>query len=168
MNSKLSCSLALEAARTSRSNAAVLAAILVICAIAAAPKAAAGDAPGWMHALGNVPLPVHDDKTDGILLYSERILAVQSPDKIKLTVREAYKILRPDGRHLGIIIVHLNSEQQKVNGLRGWSIPAQGKDFEVKDKEAIEVAIPDVEGSELITDTRVKLLRIPGAEPGSI
>src|SRR6185312_2731415 len=60
--------------------------------------ARANDAPQWMHALVNVPLPEHDEKTDAVLLYSEKIVTVQSADKIKTTVREAYKILRPSGR----------------------------------------------------------------------
>jgi transglutaminase-like putative cysteine protease len=146
---------------------ATLGGIVVLCALGAAPRAAAGDAPAWMHALVNAPLPAHDDKTDAVLLYSERILTVHSPDKMKLVVREAYRILRPGGRHLGFVVAYLNSER-KITGMRGWSIPAQGKDFEVKDKEAIEAAIPDVDGSELVSDARVKLLRIPGSEPGNI
>jgi len=51
------------------------------------PSAHAGDAPQWMHALTSVPLPAHDDKTDAVLLYSERSVNVQSLDKIKTKVR---------------------------------------------------------------------------------
>ena len=58
----------------------------------------AGDAPQWMHALVNVPLPAHDEKTDAVLLYSQTNVNVISSDKIKTVVRRAYKILRPDGR----------------------------------------------------------------------
>jgi hypothetical protein len=36
-----------------------------------APLAYAGEAPQWMHALVNTPLPAHDEKTNAILLYSE-------------------------------------------------------------------------------------------------
>jgi len=120
-----------------------------------------------MHALTNAPLPAHDEKTDAILLYSETNVTVLSQDKIKTHVRMAYRILRPEGRHHGTVFVYFDSPGQKVTSLRGWCIPSQGKDYEVKDKDAIEVA-PDVEGGELVTDVRAKLLRIPAPDPGNI
>src|SRR6476620_12693011 len=60
-----------------------------------------GDAPSWMHSVVSAPLPDHDDKTDAVLLYSERTVNVQSLDKIKVHVRVVYKILRPSGREYG-------------------------------------------------------------------
>lgn len=129
--------------------------------------ALAGDAPQWMHALTNTPLPVHDEETDAVLLYSERTVNVQSVDQIKSHVRIAYKILRPAGRDYGIAAVSFNAHR-KITGLRGWCILAQGKDYEVKDKEAIEISLPKVAGSELISDVKDKLLRIPAADPGNI
>src|SRR6516162_2725596 len=71
---------------------------IVAAILTSAPAAAAGDAPSWMHALVNVPLPAHDEKTDAVLLYSETNVTVVSTDKIKTVTREAYKILRPQGR----------------------------------------------------------------------
>ena len=139
----------------------------VMGCLAGAPRSAAGDAPGWMHALVNVPLPAHDEKTDVVLLYSDRIVTVQSADKIKITVREAYKILRPGGREYGTLAVSYNSHS-KITGMRGWCIPAQGKDYEVKDKEAMEISLPKIDGSELVSDVKDKLLRIPAADPGNI
>jgi hypothetical protein len=120
-----------------------------------------------MHALVSSPVPAHDEKTDAVLMYSERNVNVQSIDKIKIQVREAYKILRPGGRDYGMAAVSFNPHK-KINGLRGWCIPAQGKDYEVKDKEAIEIALPKIEGSELISDVKDKLLRIPAPDPGNI
>jgi len=129
--------------------------------------AIAGDAPGWMHALVSAPLPAHDEKTDAVLLYSERTVTVLSADKIKITVREAYKILRPGGREYGTVSASFNSHS-KISGMRGWCIPAQGKDYEVKDKEAIEISLPKIDGSELVSDVKDKFIRIPAADPGNI
>jgi len=134
----------------------------VMGCLAGAPRSAAGDAPGWMHALVNVPLPAHDEKTDVVLLYSERIVAVQSADKIKITVREAYKILRPGGREYGTLAVSYNSHS-KITGMRGWCIPAQGKDYEVKDKEAMEISLPKIDRKR----TRLRCKRQTPAHPGS-
>jgi hypothetical protein len=131
-------------------------------------QANAGDAPAWMHALVNAPLPAHDEKTDAILLYSETNVTVFSVDKIKTQVREAYKILRPGGRDLGMASVYYHSPGQKVTSLHGWSIPADGKDYEVKDKEAMDTAFLGTSGGELVDDLRTKVLRIPASDPGNI
>ena len=106
-----------------------------------------------MHEQVNASLPNYDEKTDAVLLYSETNVSVLSADKIKTHVREAYKILRPDGRRYGTVYVDFNSHK-KVTSLHGWCIPAQGKDFEVKDKDAAEVSLPNIPGSELITDVK--------------
>ena len=125
------------------------------------------DAPAWMHNLASAPIPVHDDKTDAVLLYSEEILTVQSQDKLKITVRQAYKILRPGGRERGVVLASFN-QHSKVTSMRGWCIPAQGKDYEVKDKDSIEISIPKITGSEEISDVRDKMLQIPAADVGNI
>ena len=130
-------------------------------------SAYAGDAPGWMHALVNVPLPKYDEKTEAVLLYSEEILSVQPNGKLKETDRAAYKILRPDGRHFGKVHFFFDSET-RITSLHGWCIPAQGKDYEMKDKDTTETSYLDVEGGDLYTDLRAKIMDIPAAEPGNI
>ena len=136
--------------------------------LACSPRAMAGDAPSWMHALVSVPLPDHDEKTNAVLLYSETNVTVLSTDKIRTQVREAYKILRPDGRGYGVARVYYRSPGEKITSLHGWCIPAQGKDYEVKDKEAVESSIQGVDGGELVDDLREKQLRIPAPDPGNI
>ena len=137
------------------------------CVVAGWQPASAGDAPGWMHALVNAPLPAHDERTDAVLLYAEDILNVQGSGKIKSISRRAYKILRPDGREYGVIHASYDGET-KITGIRGWCIPSQGKDYEVKDKEVVETGLLGVENGELLTDLRTKHLRIPAADPGNI
>ena len=127
----------------------------------------AAEAPSWMRSVATAPVPAHDEKTDAVILYSERLVNVQSTDKIKSRVRIVYKILRPSGHDYGIVAVSFNAHT-KITGLRGWCIPAQGKDYEIKDKEAIEVALPRVAGSELISDVKDKYLQIPAADPGNV
>ena len=138
----------------------------LIAFLSGAPGALAGDAPSWMHAQVNAPLPAHDEKTDAVLLYSETNVTVISTDKIKTTVREAYKILRPNGREHGTVHVYFNPTR-KIKSLHGWCIPAQGKDYEVKDKDAFEIS-PNISGAELISDTKLKVLNIPASDPGNI
>ena len=155
-------------ARPQETSSRLLLAVAAICIFGIPSTVRAGDAPQWMHALVSAPVPAHDDRTDAVLLYSETNVNVISSDKIKTVVRRAYKILRPDGREYGEVTVPFRSPGEKINNLHGWCIPAQGKDYEVKDKDAFEGSYPKVEGSELISDLRVKFLRIPAADPGNI
>jgi hypothetical protein len=141
---------------------------VLACILSSQTRAHAGEAPQWMHASVNSPLPPHDDKTSAVLLYSETTVNVISVEKIKTVHRRVYKVLRPEGRDYGTALVSFRSPGEKVTSLRGWCIPIQGKDYEVKDKEAIEASLPKVDGSELISDVRVKILQIPAPEPGNV
>src|SRR5262249_38110719 len=97
MNNRLACNQAQpEPASSRKKHLLQLWAILgvAVLILTYAPQSVAGDAPSWMHALVNVPLPAHDEKTDAVLLYSETNVTVVSTEKIKTVKREAYKILR--------------------------------------------------------------------------
>lgn len=166
MKNRSCCSLAHQRRRISLDKFLLLIAG-VLCGLAIPQHAHAGDAPQWMHAVVSAPLPAHDEKTNAVLLYAETTVNVQSVDKVKTHVRRVYKILRPSGRDYGIVAVPFNAHS-KISGLRAWCIPAQGKDYEVKDKEAVEISLPKVAGSELISDVKDKLLQIPAADPGNI
>ncbi len=123
--------------------------------------------PQWVQAQVAVPTPEHDEKATGVLLYSESVLTVEPNGKLKHLDRRVYRILRPDGSGLGIVRVDIDA-QTKLNNLRGWSIPAGGKVYEVGERDAVESSLVGVENGELMSDVRSKLLRIPAAVPGNI
>ncbi len=52
--------------------------------VAFVPRAAAGDAPQWMHALVGAQLPQYDDKTSAVVLYSDMSVTVLSFTAIPL------------------------------------------------------------------------------------
>lgn len=139
----------------------------LISCVALALPVRAGDAPAWMHAAVNNPLPTHDDKTNAVLLYAEDVTIVQPDGKMKSITRRAYKILRPDGRDYGTVEAYFDGNQ-KITGMKGWCIPAQGKDYEVKDKDAVDVALSGIEFSDLINDQKDRVLRIPAPDPGNV
>lgn len=168
MISKLFCSPARLPRRTEmcRSVCNVLAAATAFVAFLAVPAQAA-DAPAWMHGLTSAPLPEHDEKAEAVVMYFEEILTVQANGRLKETDRVAYKILRPDGRHLGKVVIHFDPET-RINHIHGWCIPAEGKDYEVKDKDVEENGLIGLQNGELFSDHRVKVLQIPASEPGNI
>src|SRR5579863_7576052 len=116
MNNKLSFSPALRPPRTERSLAAAV--FFALLCLAHPPRACAGDAPAWMHALTSAPLPPHDEKAEAVLLYSEQILVVQPNGKIKKIERSAYKILRPGGKGFGKLILLFDGET-RITTLHG-------------------------------------------------
>jgi len=134
---------------------------------AAFATSASADAPAWMHAAAMAALPAHDEKTDAVLVYAEDVTTVQPNGKIKNLRRRVFKILRPDGRWYGLVHAYFDSET-KITGMRGWCIPSSGKDYEIKDKEAIEASPTDIENGALATDFRIKYMRIPASDPGNV
>jgi len=140
---------------------------IVSCVVSTPPVYASGDvAPPWMQALVGISLPSYDEKTGAVLLYSDTNVTVLSEDRIRTHVREAYKILRPEGRERGTAFLDFG-RSKKIISFHGWCIPAQGKDYEVKEKDSVEVAAP-AEGGYLMNDTRFRILHIPAPDPGNI
>jgi Domain of Unknown Function with PDB structure (DUF3857)/Transglutaminase-like superfamily len=155
-----------RAIRTAIARRGLLLGCAVLFAIAIAPRAeASSDAPQWMHSLVGVPLPSYDEKTEAVLLFSDTNVTVLSEDKIRTHVREAYKILRPEGRDRGTLVIPFG-RTTKISNLHAWCIPSQGKDYEVKDKDALEASA--TQGYEVFTDARRKILNIPAPDPGNI
>ncbi len=131
--------------------------------LAAAPLAQAG-APDWLRALARETLPTYPPETEAVILLEDAVTTVQPDGEIKTRYRKAYKILRPGGRSYGTMAVYFDSET-RLTFLKGWSIPAQGEEHEVKEKDAIEIT--PFNGI-LYQDNRRKVLAIPAAEPGSV
>lgn len=129
--------------------------------------AQAADAPGWMRSQVNAPVPAHDDETNAVVLFSETELTVLAPGRMKRLERRVVKILRTDGEAYGTVLVDF-SPQSRVTSMRGWSIPVVGKVFETKERDVVETALTNIDGGELISDIRRKVMRIPAAVPGNL
>jgi hypothetical protein len=143
----------------------VRAVLLATALLGAVPSNARS--PAWLKALVSTPLPARDDKANAVLLLSETVLTVRPNGEISRLERKAFRILRPDGRDRGVVRVDYDT-QSHVTSLQGWSMPADGKDYEVGLAQSIESAVIGVDGSELIDDSRTRLLRIPASNPGSL
>ena len=138
-----------------------------LCALALAPVIAAADAPDWLRALTDASLPPHDAKTNGVELYRDNVLTVQADGRLKVLERAAYRILRPDGKSLGELSVPFDA-QSRITAIHGWTIPAEGKIYEVKEKNATESAAFGSDNGILMSDLQYKHLAIPAALPGNL
>ena len=141
---------------------------IVFFSIAGVPHVAtASSPPPWMQAQVDAPVPEHGELSEAALLYSEIILTVQPNGQLKHLEREVYRILRNDGQGRGVVRVDFDP-QTRINSLRAWSIPKEGKPYEVGMRESIDTSLYGVENGELVSDVRSKILRIPAAVPGSV
>ena len=134
--------------------------------LALVPAAARGDAPAWMHAAAGAQLPTYDAKTDAVLVYAEDITTVLPDGKMKGIERRAYRILRPEGREYATARA-LIEHDTRVGSMRAWCIPKEGKDYEVKDKDAVDRSL-GLTGGDLVTDLKVRSLEIPAGDVGNV
>jgi transglutaminase-like putative cysteine protease len=125
---------------------------------------ALGGAPDWLRAATQSPLPRYPEDTNAVVLLDDQSTVISDSGEIKTVYRRAYKILRSEGRHHGVVAVYFDNETQ-LTRLKAWSIAAGGKDYEVKEKDAVETSAFN---ESLYQDTRHKVLVIPAAEPGSV
>jgi hypothetical protein len=126
-------------------------------------RPAAADAPAWLRQAAKETLPTVTPETIAVILYDEKETTVQNNGEVEITYRRAYLILRPAGKDLGIFGVHFDNET-KITWMKAWCIPKEGKEFEVKEKDAVETGLTD----EFYSDDRYKVMQIPAALPGNV
>jgi hypothetical protein len=131
-----------------------------------APRAFAwGGTPDWVKAAARMQLPAYPADTPGVVLVDETTTTIRGAGEIGILHRRALKILSTEGRELGYAAVPFNSLVQLVS-FHAWSITAKGDEWEVKEREAMEVGQGG--DSALYADDKAKVIRIPGAEPGTV
>jgi len=146
----------------------MLFAVFAVMIFPAAIRLDAADAPAWMHALVSAPLPQHDEKNGrraALLGRDSETSSRTGRSRKRIALHTRFFV--PTGGGLESC-TSLSTPDSKITSLHAWCIPAQGKDYEVKEKDATERGYSDVEGGELYTDLRAKIVEIPAAEPGNI
>lgn len=138
------------------------AALLAVFAAAAALGSAA--TPDWLRTAAQATLPKYPDDARAVVLFSEQVTTVTSKGDIRTRYRRAIKILRPEGRELGYVAVPFDSET-RLTYLKAWCIPESGKDYEVKERDAVETGFT---AELLYDDTKTKVIKIPAADPHNV
>ena len=138
--------------------------ILVFVALAFLPTNLSAGVPDWLRSLAQQPTKKYADDVNAVMLLDETETTVRDKGDIVEYHRIAFRILRPDGKHFAEYGVPFDKET-KLNYLRGWSITAKGQEYEAKDRDNLEVSTSTYE---IFSDQKVKLIRLPGAEVGTI
>ena len=142
--------------------AAVAVATLLVCL---APGTLADNAPDWLRVAAQDKLPEYPEETVAVVLFEDVQTVVKDNGEIETRTRRAYRLLRPEAReHYGNAVVHFDNET-KISYLKAWTIRPSGEAIEVKEKDALDVAISSYE---VFSDQRVKVLKFPTADAGSV
>jgi len=126
----------------------------------------AGDAaPDWLRAAAQEKLPEYPKETVAINLLDEEEEVVKDNGEVETHVREAYRILRPEGvnryRKFGVTY----NNDTKISFLKAWTITATGSELSIKEKDAAERSLTSYE---VFSDLREKIMELPEVKPGSV
>ena len=136
--------------------------VITLLPIAILPAAAA--TPDWLRQASRASVPQYPDNPVAVMLQNEQVTSVKSSGEVTTVYRHAYKVLRPEGRHYGVVRIYFDSET-RITYLKGWSISGSGAEYEVKEKDALDTILFS---ENLYEDARQKVLRIPAADPGAV
>jgi transglutaminase-like putative cysteine protease len=118
-------------------------------------------APEWVTAAARKAAPQYPSSTKAVILYDSTDLTI-GDGTIVTHRRRVARLLTAAGRDLTEVDIALDRDTT-LRGLRAWSI-TNGVEKEVSERDAIETAA----FGDVYDDLRVKILRIPGAQAGSI
>ena len=121
-------------------------------------------APDWVRQAASQPSGKYAADTNAVVLLDATEDTVSAPGEYVEHYRRAVKILRPDGRDEGHLLVYLG-HQDKLLSVHAWTIDSSGHDYEVKDKDFVEHS-PFSE--ELYSDFHFRTATAPAPEPGSV
>ncbi len=140
---------------------------LFFAAFALPPSAFASDAPDWLKAAARTPVPAVKPHTPAVILSQDVAIFVEDNGKVTRRSRIVYKILNQDGRDLGTYDANYDEKDTRITGLHAWTITPDGKVFEVKQGDSVDVTDDDNFG-EGFSDLRKKVIRAMLPDAGNI
>lgn len=139
--------------------------LLALSLLGFCPTASATDIPEWLRNLSRQPAKSYADDVNAVILLEDQVTIVKDNGDLVRRGRRAVRILRPEGRdRFAFYAVEYNGDS-KVNYLRGWSITSKGQEYETKSGDVSEHSISTYE---VYSDAKVKALRVPGADVGTV
>ncbi len=124
----------------------------------------ADSVPEWMRAAARDSLPPAEKDAVAVILLDETVTIVKENGDMETTYRRVYKILRPEARQkFGALQISFNDDT-RITSLKAWGMPANGKEIEIKEKDAAETGETS---DDLYSNLRFKDLLLPAMDPGN-
>jgi len=120
--------------------------------------------PDWVHQSAAEPLASYSPDTKAVVLLDQTDYTVTSRDEYIEHSRWIVKILRPEGRREGDLLLDL-SHGEKLNFIHAWTLDSAGHQFELKQKDFTEKSYPSFE---LYNDVHFLSAQAPAADSGSV
>ena len=138
---------------------------ILILLVPASALHAKDSVPDWVRTAAAQKLPAYSADTNSVVLLDDTIYTVAPDGTASEHVRRVIKILRPQGRDDGQVVVSFDNDR-KILSLHVWSISPEGHEFELNKNDIVEFGYPG-QGN-LYEDMRVKAARPPGRDPGGV
>lgn len=138
--------------------------VLLFTAGLAGAALARVNVPDWVRAAASVDPGRLPPETKAVVLLDQTDYTVTGPGDYIEHSRWIAKILRPEGRSEGDLLVELG-HGEKLNSLHAWTIDATSREYELTQKDFTEKSFPSFE---LYSDIKTLAARAPAAEPGSV
>jgi hypothetical protein len=128
------------------------------------PSLARAGTPDWLRNLAHQAPKKYADDVNAVTLLDEGETTVKDNGEIVSHGRIVYRILRPEGKGYAQHELPFDSET-KINYFHGWSVTANGQEYEAKDKDAFERSTSTFE---VYSDDKERILVLPGADVGTV
>ncbi len=151
--------------RLYRSIISSMACLTVVLLPAVAAHASKDSVPDWVQAAIALPKGSYSPETSAVVLMDETTLTVGVDGKAIEHRRRVVRILRPSGREEGIVELGYDKDT-KILALHVWSVGPDGHQYAMKDNEIFDEGYAG--GGGLYSDSRYKLARAPGRDPGGV
>ena len=126
----------------------------------------ADSAPEWLTTAGRADLAHFGDGSAAIVLGKWTDFTVDTTGKFVLSERKAMRVLNRRSAERYLDAVGYENNDSKVTSIQTWTISSSGRVTQSGKKDLITAA--DFPDFEVFSDDRMKMIRIPGAEDGSL
>jgi len=142
----------------------ILLVLLASAGICSRAHAAGVSVPDWVRQLAAQPAGAYAPDTKAVVLLDQTDYTVTAPGEYTEHSRWVVKILRPEGREEGDLLLDLG-QGDKLNSIHAWTLDRAGHEFELKQKDFSEKSFPSFV---LYSDVRFLSAKAPAADAGSI
>ena len=133
---------------------------------AAPPASRAGSAPDWLVAAGHVDLGHFGDGSAAVIVGEWNDFTVDASGKFVMTEREAIRVRNRRAAGPYLTAEEYENNESKVVSIQTWAIAPSGRVTQSGKDDLITVA--GFSEFEMFSDDRLKMIKTPGAEDGSL